>query len=278
VVRNNRSLAILSSLALAAIYSTPKSRKQLVEGHEIETEFGRAQAFAKTDLSGVDTQTQLKLYAYFKQATQGDCILSKPSVVDFAGRAKWDSWNELKGTDGSVAEQLYIDLVKKICPGWQDGAVSSSSLSSSLLNKNRSQTMGPVQSSLAPDNGDETLELTAADELFTLAGTGQVDKLEDALKCQDVNTVKGVDGESLLHMASDRGDMNMVEMLLRVGCLVDATDIDGLTPLAYAFMNEHHQLAVHLVKFHGANPSLKDYDEGALIDLCTCNETKMIIL
>lgn len=34
----------------------------------------------------------LKFYAYFKQATQGDCKTSKPSIFKVVERAKWDAW------------------------------------------------------------------------------------------------------------------------------------------------------------------------------------------
>ena len=37
----------------------------------------------------------LVLYYLFFQATVGKCTTSRPGMIDFVGRAKWDSWNKL---------------------------------------------------------------------------------------------------------------------------------------------------------------------------------------
>ncbi|AMP09118.1 acyl-CoA-binding protein [Collimonas arenae] len=54
----------------------------------------------------------LKLYALFKQGSSGDVQGDRPGMTDFVGRAKWDAWNELKGTSQEAAQQQYIDLVE----------------------------------------------------------------------------------------------------------------------------------------------------------------------
>ncbi len=59
----------------------------------------------------------LKLYAYYKQATVGDVSGSRPGMTDFAGRAKYDAWSRLKGTDRAQAMQAYVDLVAKLKAG-----------------------------------------------------------------------------------------------------------------------------------------------------------------
>jgi acyl-CoA-binding protein len=58
-----------------------------------------------------DNATLLKLYALYKQATQGDIQNAKPGLTDLVGRAKWEAWNALKGTTADDAMQRYIDLV-----------------------------------------------------------------------------------------------------------------------------------------------------------------------
>lgn len=51
----------------------------------------------------------LKLYSYFKQATVGDCNTQKPGgVFAFKEKAKWDSWNELKGMNELNAKTAYV--------------------------------------------------------------------------------------------------------------------------------------------------------------------------
>jgi diazepam-binding inhibitor (GABA receptor modulator, acyl-CoA-binding protein) len=53
----------------------------------------------------------LKLYALYKQGTEGDVSGKRPGFTDMVGRAKYDAWAALKGTAGEDAMQQYIDLV-----------------------------------------------------------------------------------------------------------------------------------------------------------------------
>ena len=61
-----------------------------------------------------DNQTLLKLYALYKQATEGDNAATKPGFSDLVGRAKWDAWTALQGTSASEAMQRYIELVETL--------------------------------------------------------------------------------------------------------------------------------------------------------------------
>lgn len=65
-------------------------------------------------LDDVGNSDKLKLYALFKQATDGDVQGKRPGFTDMVGRAKYDAWAATKGTAGDAAMQQYIDLVKKI--------------------------------------------------------------------------------------------------------------------------------------------------------------------
>ena len=55
--------------------------------------------------------TLLKLYALYKQGSQGDNAEKKPGFSDPVARAKWDAWNTLKGTAPDDAMQQYVDLI-----------------------------------------------------------------------------------------------------------------------------------------------------------------------
>lgn len=59
-------------------------------------------------------QTLLKLYAFYKQATEGDVKGKRPGILDLVGQAKFDAWARLKGTSKDKAMQAYIDLVEKL--------------------------------------------------------------------------------------------------------------------------------------------------------------------
>jgi len=59
-----------------------------------------------------DNETMLKLYAFYKQATQGDVKGSRPGMFDLVGRAKYDAWSKLRGMNQPQAQQSYVDLVE----------------------------------------------------------------------------------------------------------------------------------------------------------------------
>lgn len=61
-----------------------------------------------------DNATLLKIYALYKQATEGDNEAKKPSFTDMVGRAKWDAWEKLKDTSADDAKQQYIDLINSL--------------------------------------------------------------------------------------------------------------------------------------------------------------------
>jgi acyl-CoA-binding protein len=76
--------------------------------------FEQAVELSKNLPSRPDNNTLLKLYALYKQATEGDVQGSKPGFTDPVGRAKFDAWDKLMGTDSADAEGQYIALVNKL--------------------------------------------------------------------------------------------------------------------------------------------------------------------
>jgi diazepam-binding inhibitor (GABA receptor modulating acyl-CoA-binding protein) len=78
----------------------------------LQAQFAQAQADSKTLSERPDNLTMLKMYALFKQGSGGDVQGERPGMTDFVARAKWDAWNELKGSTQEAAQQQYIDLVE----------------------------------------------------------------------------------------------------------------------------------------------------------------------
>jgi len=79
--------------------------------------FDAAQANAKLLPARPDNPTLLKIYALYKQATEGDNTGKKPSFSDIVARAKWDAWTALKGTSADDAKQKYVDLIEALRAG-----------------------------------------------------------------------------------------------------------------------------------------------------------------
>ena len=80
----------------------------------LQKQFEAAVANSKNLSERPDNMTLLKLYALYKQASVGDNAEKKPGFTDMVGRAKWDAWNQLKGTDSKDAMQQYIDLIESL--------------------------------------------------------------------------------------------------------------------------------------------------------------------
>jgi acyl-CoA-binding protein len=81
---------------------------------DLDTQFQAAAEAAKQLPERPDNDTMLKLYGYFKQATEGDVSGPKPGFFDFVGTAKYEAWEKLKGMSPDDAKKKYIDLVKRL--------------------------------------------------------------------------------------------------------------------------------------------------------------------
>ncbi|MEM7281110.1 MAG: acyl-CoA-binding protein [Pseudomonadota bacterium] len=80
----------------------------------LDDDFGQAQIDAKALSARPSNENLLKLYAYFKQATEGDVQGERPGVFDFVGGAKYDAWSEIKGLTADDAKTAYVELVESL--------------------------------------------------------------------------------------------------------------------------------------------------------------------
>lgn len=81
---------------------------------DLKSKFEQSVADSKSLSERPDNQTLLRLYALYKQATTGDVEGKRPGFTDMVGRAKWDAWNEIKGTGKDEAMKLYVGLVEDL--------------------------------------------------------------------------------------------------------------------------------------------------------------------
>jgi len=81
---------------------------------DLDTLFQQAVKDSKNLPERPDNMTLLKIYALYKQASEGDVQDKRPGFTDMVGRAKWDAWNELKGQTADEARQAYIDLIESL--------------------------------------------------------------------------------------------------------------------------------------------------------------------
>ncbi|KAJ6225545.1 hypothetical protein RDWZM_004090 [Blomia tropicalis] len=79
-----------------------------------DSQFNKAAELVKNLKSRPTDQELLEVYALFKQATIGDCNTPKPGMFDLKGKAKWEAWNNMKGTSKEDATQKYIALANQL--------------------------------------------------------------------------------------------------------------------------------------------------------------------
>ena len=56
----------------------------------------------------------LKLYSFYKQATEGDINTTCPSVFNYVNYTKWNAWNGHKGTSKNDAMIEYIKIALEV--------------------------------------------------------------------------------------------------------------------------------------------------------------------
>jgi diazepam-binding inhibitor (GABA receptor modulating acyl-CoA-binding protein) len=81
---------------------------------DLNARFAAAVADSKTLSERPDNATLLKLYALYKQGSEGDVQGKRPGFTDMVGRAKHDAWAALSGISPEAAKQQYIDLIAEL--------------------------------------------------------------------------------------------------------------------------------------------------------------------
>jgi diazepam-binding inhibitor (GABA receptor modulator, acyl-CoA-binding protein) len=77
----------------------------------LQARFDQAAIDAKSLPERPDNATLLRLYALYKQGTEGDVSGRRPGFTDLVGRAKYDAWAGQQGTAKEAAMKGYVDLV-----------------------------------------------------------------------------------------------------------------------------------------------------------------------
>lgn len=81
---------------------------------DLKAQFLKAAEDAMKLAERPDNDTMLRLYALYKQGSEGDVSGPKPGFFDFVGTAKYEAWEKLSGTAQEMAMKKYIDLVKNL--------------------------------------------------------------------------------------------------------------------------------------------------------------------
>jgi len=73
------------------------------------------EAVAKVNgLKSCDNDTLLDLYAYYKQATIGQCNIESPGVFNIKATKKYQAWKGLGDMDSETAKSRYIRIASNL--------------------------------------------------------------------------------------------------------------------------------------------------------------------
>ncbi len=86
----------------------------MAKSGDLKQQFEQAKKDVQDLTERPDNDTLLRLYALYKQGSDGDVSGDKPGFFDFVGTAKYEAWSKLKGTSQDEAMQKYVALVKKL--------------------------------------------------------------------------------------------------------------------------------------------------------------------
>lgn len=211
---------------------------------DLDSAFDEASMTVKQFLN-VDKPTMLRLYGLYKQANQGECNISKPGILSYTARQKWEAWNALRTTSVADAKSQYIELVNSLAPNDEQGAQSAQ----------KASTFGVSVSCMAKTEQ----ELNDSDKtIFDWLKEGNLENVSSLLT-KDPSLLSHCDESrmALIHWAADRGDIAIIQLLAKNDVDVNMTDGDGQTPLHYAFACGHDE-CIRLLETLGANPNIRD--------------------
>merc|ERR1712181_193607 len=81
----------------------------------LEEDFAAAAEDISNNVNKTLSDDELKeVYALYKQGTVGDVNTSRPGMLDFKGKAKWDAWNGKKGMEQMDAKEKYVAFAAQL--------------------------------------------------------------------------------------------------------------------------------------------------------------------
>ncbi|KAJ2825912.1 hypothetical protein GGI24_003039 [Coemansia furcata] len=105
-------------------------KKLSKEDLEIFEKFEKAAEDAKKLPNNVSKEDQLSLYGLFKQALEGKNTKTRPGMLEFKEKAKYDAWLEHGDMSKKDAQKKYVDLVAKLEKDYKTTASTSTASTS----------------------------------------------------------------------------------------------------------------------------------------------------
>ncbi len=215
----------------------------------LEEDFEKATLVVRGIAGKLDSADLLFFYARFKQAKEGPNKTPKPRFFDFQGKQKWQAWTEMGETSSNDAMKQYIDKLDGVHgEDWREEEAPQ-------------EGAGWVRVS-SLQSGE--VELKDAEKiLLDWVKEGNVKKTAEILESRDfdgdLNALDDEDGMAPLHWAADRGNADVIKILLNKGAKVDLRDSEGQTALHFAASCGHEDV-IKILLNSGAEKDACDND------------------
>lgn len=95
-------------------WGAPPESDEADEASVLEARFESATLRSRSLRKPPPESALLEMYGLYKQSAEGDARGSRPGALDLLGRAKFDAWAKIKGTERSDAMRRYAELVDSL--------------------------------------------------------------------------------------------------------------------------------------------------------------------
>lgn len=203
-----------------------------------------------------ESKDLLEFYGLYKQSTEGVCQTARPSMLQMKARSKWSAWHDLGDMSKESAQQAYVQKLDKLDPNW---------LEEKKKQKSSGMLSGWVVHSIESVPAEEQNRPEHLKTLFDHVKENNLNRLRVQLKPSDLDSLDE-QGMSLLHWATDRNAVDIIEYLVKCGANVNQLDSEQQTALHYAASCGHVEALRCLLSLN-AELELRDADGQTCLDV-----------
>lgn len=236
------------------VLSMSDSDLDMDDDEEQQQHFEQAASYVTSKASVYDSKDLLELYGLYKQSTEGVCQTARPSMLQMKARSKWSAWHNLGDMSKANAQRAYVQKLDKLDPYWLGEKKQSTGMLS-----------GWVVHSIESVPAEEQNRPEHLKTLFDHVKENNLNRLRVQLKPSDLDSLDE-QGMSLLHWATDRNSVDIIDYLVKCGANVNQLDAEQQTALHYAASCGHVE-AVRCLLSLNAELELRDADGQTCIDV-----------